>query len=222
MNEFGRTDVKRMIVLTVLLLWCVVMVAVRVEHTGSGYYRFLLGNLFLAGIPLFLSTCLRAADRLRFHWAIKASLFSLWLLFLPNAPYLLTDIIHLPRAGQAPLWYDLALLLSCSGTGLLLGYLSLIDVQTIVARHSSVVAGWLFALVSLGLSGFAIYLGRFLRWNSWDVITTPSLMFDLPGMLKQARPVSVTLIFGIIFVLGYISLRVLLDPSTGRSTDQAS
>ena len=217
MNEFGKTDLKRMIVLAVLLFWCVAMVAVRVERTGSGYYRFLLANLFLAGIPLILSTCLRAADRLTIHWTIKAGLFSLWLLFLPNAPYILTDILHLPRAGQAPMWYDLALLLSCSGTGLLLGYLSLIDVQTIVARHYSAVAGWLFATVSLALSGFAIYLGRFLRWNSWDVITTPSLMFDLPGMLKQAQPVSVTLIFGMILVLGYISLRVLIDPSTVRS-----
>ncbi len=218
MSEFGKTDVRRIIVLTMLLLWCAGLVAVRMERTGSGYYRFLLANLFLAAIPLFLSTCLRVADRLRFHWTIMSGLFGLWLLFLPNAPYILTDILHLPRANQAPVWYDLALLLSCAGTGLLLGYLSLIDVQTIVARRYSAFIGWLFSLVSLGLSGFAIYLGRFLRWNSWDVITTPSLMFDLPGILKQARPISVTLIFGIILVLGYISLRVLLVPSHDRAS----
>lgn len=219
MSEFGKNDVKRIVVLAVLLSWCLAMVVVRVERTGSGYYRFLLGNLFLASIPLFLSTGLRIAERSNFHWLLKSVMFGLWLLFLPNAPYILTDILHLPRASQAPAWYDLALLLSCAGTGLLLGYLSLIDVQTIVARRYSAVVGWLFALVSLGLSGFAIYLGRFLRWNSWDVITTPGLMLDLVGNIKHPhpQPLSVTFIFGVIFVLGYISLRVLLDSSSARS-----
>ena len=217
MSEFGKTDVKRIIVLALLLIWCVGMVAVRIERTGSGYYRFLLGNLFLAGIPLFLSTGLRIADRFKLHWVMKTGLFALWLLFLPNAPYILTDILHLTRANHAPVWYDLALLLSCAGTGLLFGYLSLIDVQTIVARHYSDVVGWVFALVSLCLSGFAIYLGRFLRWNSWDVITTPSLMLELGGIVRHAQPVSVTFIFGIILVLGYSSLRLLLDPASPRS-----
>src|SRR5215469_16630519 len=134
MSEFGRADIKRLIVLTVLLVWCAVMVGVRVQRTGSYYYQFLLGNLFLALVPLLLSTGLRVADRRASHWTIKVVMFSLWLLFLPNAPYILTDILHLPRANEAPAWYDLALLLSCSGTGLLMGYLSLIDVQAIVAR----------------------------------------------------------------------------------------
>lgn len=71
-----------------------------------------------------------------------AGLAGLWLLSLPNAPYILTDILHLTRASQAPAWYDLALLLSCAGTGLLVGYLSLIDVEGIGARKFSPVAGW--------------------------------------------------------------------------------
>lgn len=221
MNEFGKTDIKRIVVLALLLLWCAAMVAVRVERTGSWYYGFLLANLFLASIPLVLSTGLRVAERIKLHWTLKAGVFGLWLLFLPNAPYILTDILHLPRASQAPAWYDLALLLSCSGTGLLLGYLSLIDVQAIVARRYSDLVGWLFALISLGLSGFAIYLGRFLRWNSWDVITTPTLVLDLLSHVKHpmahTQSLSVTFIFGIIFVLGYISLRTLLDPSTPRA-----
>ena len=222
MLGFGKTDIKRIVVLIVLLAWCAAMVAVRIERTGSFYYRFLLGNLFLAFMPLMFSSGLRVADRLRLNWIVSIALLSLWLLFLPNAPYILTDILHLPRANEAPMWYDLALLLSCSGTGLLMGYLSLIDVQTIVARRFSPVIGWLFALTSLVLSGFAIYLGRFLRWNSWDVIVSPSLMFNLVGGLlhptSQVRPLSVTLIFGVILVLGYITLRLLFDSS--RSQEQ--
>ena len=215
MHEILKSaDVKRFMVVSMLLFWCVCMIAVRIDRTGSGYYRFLIANLFLACIPLCLSTALRIARHWRLHWSIQLILFSLWLLFLPNAPYILTDILHLTRASQAPAWYDLALLLSCSGTGLLLGYLSLIDVQGMVARSFGSAWSWIFALASLVLSGFAIYLGRFLRWNSWDVLISPTLLFEIPGALirpwEHTRPLAVTLIFGVILTLGYISLRILV------------
>lgn len=207
-------DVKRFFLVSVLLFWCVSLIAVRIDRTGSGYYRFLITNLVLACVPLFLSTLLRIASHWQLHWTIQFVLLSLWLLFLPNAPYILTDILHLTRANHAPAWYDLALLLSCSGTGLLVGYLSLIDVQGIVARSIGSALGWIFAMVSLGLSGFAIYLGRFLRWNSWDVLFEPSRLFGILGAAinpgAHARAVAVTLIFGVILTLGYITLRVLL------------
>ena len=206
-------DVKRLMVVGTLLGWCTCMIAVRIDRTGSAYYGFLLGNLFLACVPLFLSTILRLSFE-RLHWTIKTIVLGLWLLFLPNAPYILTDILHLTRPSEAPAWYDLALLLSCSGTGVLLGYLSLIDVQGIVSRNSNSIFGWIFALVSLVLSGFAIYLGRFLRWNSWDVLVTPTRMLDITDVVLHPRsntlPLSVTLVFGVILVLGYISLRILL------------
>ena len=217
-------DVKRFIVISTLLFWCTCMVVVRIDRTGSGNYRFLLGNLFLACIPLFLSTALRVTNRLRLHWTIMAALTGLWLLFLPNAPYILTDILHLSRTSDAPAWYDLALLLSCAGTGLLVGYLSLVDVQEIVARRFTPSIGWMFALVSLVLSGFAMYLGRFLRWNSWDVLFTPTLVLQIAGALmhpfEQVRPLSVTLVFGIIFALGYISLRTLLLTDSNRTSTE--
>ena len=206
--------VKRITIVGILLCWCAFMVVVRRERTGSGYYLFLLGNLFLAGVPLFLSTGLRIADRLRLNWIIKLCMLGLWLLFLPNAPYILTDILHLTRTSQAPPWYDLALLLSCSGTGLLMGYLSLIDVQGIIERNFSSIVGWIFAVVSLVLSGFGIYLGRFLRWNSWDVLTSPTLLIQLLNGVthpfSNTRPLSVTFIFGVTLALAYISARLLL------------
>ena len=207
-------DVKRFIVVSLLLFWCVSMITVRVDRTGSGYYIFLITNLFLACVPLGLSTMLRVATHWRVHWTIQLLIFSLWLLFLPNAPYILTDILHLTRASEAPAWYDLALLLSCAGTGLLVGYLSLIDVHGIVARGFGAVCGWIFALVTLVLSGFALYLGRFLRWNSWDVLVTPTRLLELVGGVLRpwahARPLAVTVIFGIILALGYITFRTLL------------
>lgn len=215
-------DVKRFLVVSVLLFWCLCMIVVRMNKTGSHYYLFLLGNLFLAGVPLFFSTVLRVATHRQSPWTIRLVVFSLWLLFLPNAPYILTDILHLTRASQAPAWYDLALLLSCAGTGLLLGYLSLIDVQAIVARSFGLACSWIFATVSLVLSGFAIYLGRFLRWNSWDVLIEPTRLFEIVGTVVRpwahTQAVYVTLIFGVILTLGYITVRVLLVHSE-RSED---
>ena len=207
-------EVKRLVVVSILLFWCACMIVVRINRTGSGYYTFLVGNLFLAAVPLFFSTALRLATHLELPRVLRLALFSLWLLFLPNAPYILTDILHLTRASHAPAWYELALLLSCAGTGLLLGYLSLIDVQTLVARDFGSACGWIFAMLSLVLSGFAIYLGRFLRWNSWDVLIEPSRVFALMGAAVHPwaypQAMAVTLIFGVILTLGYITLRVLL------------
>ena len=219
------SDVKRLIVISTLLFWCTSMIAVRIDRTGSGYYRFLLVNLFLACVPLFFSTMLRVTNRLRVHWTIMAGLAALWLLFLPNAPYILTDLLHLTRPSDAPAWYDLALLLSCAGTGLLVGYLSLVDVQGIVAHRFTPIVGWIFALVSLVLSGFAMYLGRFLRWNSWDVLFTPTLVLEIAGALlhplDHMRPLAVTLVFGAIFALGYITFRTLLLTESDRSSTGA-
>jgi len=210
-------DVRRFIVVSLLLLWCVSLIAVRIDRTGSFYYRFLIKNLFLACVPLFLSIVLRAANHLRLHWLMQLSIFCLWLLFLPNAPYILTDILHLTRTSDAPAWYDLALLVSCAGTGLLVGYLSLIDVQGIVARGFGAACGWMFALVSLVLSGFAIYLGRFLRWNSWDVLVHPTRLFQIMyGVLhpwSHGESLVVTFIFGVILTLGYITFRTLITGS---------
>lgn len=208
------TDFKRFIVVSMLLSWCVAMVIVRINRTGTGYYVFLIFNLILAGVPLFFSTVLRLASHWELPWFFKLPVLILWLLFLPNAPYILTDILHLARVSHAPAWYDLALLLSCSGTGLLLGYLSLIDVQGIMARSFGTAFGWIFALVSLVLSGFAIYLGRFLRWNSWDVLIEPTRVFDILGAMLQPwahrGAIAVTLVFGVIFALGYVTVRTLL------------
>ena len=94
-----------------------------------------------------------------------------------------------------------------------------------MARKFTPVVGWIFALVSLVLSGFAIYLGRFLRWNSWDVLFTPTLVLDIAAAALRpqdhVRPLSVTLVFGVIFALGYITFRTLLLTESNRSSTGA-
>jgi uncharacterized membrane protein len=189
-------------------------------------FAFLCWNLFLAGIPLMASTALRLAEQLKTPLVVQVSCFGLWLLFFPNAPYILTDLIHLAHRPPVPLWYDLVLLLSFSGTGLLIGYLSLDDVQEAVAKRFGAVTGWLTVIISLMLTGFGIYLGRFLRWNSWDVLTNPGGLFaDLADRvlnpMSHPRTAAVTLIFGFALTLGYVALRMLmLRPEAADSSNQ--
>jgi uncharacterized membrane protein len=198
-----------------LTLWCVSLVVLRVERSGSFMYAFLIWNLWLAWIPWMAGQAFRAASRRRATAARQLGWFALWILFLPNAPYITTDLLHLRPRPLVPLWYDLALLLACAGTGLLLGYMSLLEVQAAVEERFGPRKGWGVATGALFLSGFGIYLGRFLRWNSWNVLTDPAGLFHdiavrLLDPMSHSRTYGVTLIFGSGLLLGYASLRALM------------
>ena len=133
---------RRTALLGVLLAWCVALVALRVMRTGTGYYLFLIWNLFLACIPPTITHILCAAHKRRSPAVAQLMLLALWLLFLPNAPYLVTDFVHLKQNTPLLYWYDLMLLLSCAGTGLLLGYISVFDVHTMAAERFGQKGGW--------------------------------------------------------------------------------
>ena len=109
-----------------LVLWCLVLLWVRTLLAGSAMYLFLLWNLFLAAIPLLASGRLMRERRPEWALSLRDGLWlGVWLLFLPNAPYLLTDFVHLRHRPPVPFWYDLAVILSCAGTGLVFPYASL-------------------------------------------------------------------------------------------------
>ncbi|HEX2122646.1 MAG TPA: DUF1361 domain-containing protein, partial [Thermoanaerobaculia bacterium] len=146
---------KRLLTFSALLVWCGVLLALRGARAENATFFFLFWNLFLAAIPF---AAAEVFARAKWHVA-RWPAFAVWLLFLPNAPYIVTDFIHLRARPPIPLWYDVLLLISCAGTGLLLGYGSVMIVQRAVARRWSVRAGWLVAAVSLLLSAFGIYLG---------------------------------------------------------------
>ena len=178
-------------------------------------HRFLLWNLFLAWIPLAMALAAEAFEERR-RWMAAVVAGGLWLLFLPNAPYLITDFVHLKPRPSIPLWYDMLMLLSFSGAGLLLGYASVMIVHRIVARHYGVVAGWATALTAMFLSAFGIYLGRFLRWNSWEAITEPMPLFRdiavrLMNPLQHPKTFVVTGLFGIALCVGYVALDVMAE-----------
>jgi len=217
---------QRLAAVGLLLLWCGALIAFRIYLSPDPPYdgKSLPGlawNLFLAVVPLAWSLAFRKAGARRPLWA--GFFFLLWLLFLPNAPYILTDLIHLaPRPG-VPLWYVLAMLLSCAGTGTLLGYLSLLNVQSVIEVQFGKVAGWFVAVAALMLCGFGIYLGRFLRWNSWDALTHPLVLLrTIIGQFLDAEPhphpVPVTVIFGTGLIVGYLALRAIAAPAEPGGT----
>ncbi len=151
----------------------VAMLVARVLYGGRGH-GYLVWNLFLAWLPLGFAcaTCL-AAQFSHFQRRLVFLLGCGWLLFLPNAPYIVTDLVHLRLRPPVPLWYDVLLLMVFAWTGVLLGFTSLQMMQRLVTERWGVWRGWLFALAALLLASFGIYLGRFQRWNSWDAMFQP-------------------------------------------------
>jgi uncharacterized membrane protein len=156
-------------------LVCLVLVRARFAVTDTYRYAFLIWNLFLAWIPFIIAyiTYGLTLRRSAIYVVIPVSAF-LWLIFFPNAPYILTDFQHLKLDnGSAPLWYDVIMLIWCAWTGLLLGLISLYLMHEIVRREFGRWVGWAFVLVVALASGAGIYIGRFIRWNSWDMLQDP-------------------------------------------------
>ncbi len=143
----------------------------RMRLSGTSSYSFLFWNIFLAWVPYLVSLAMVALHQqapLR-RWTL-ALLGAIWFCFLPNAPYLITDLMHLRHNAEAPLIYDVGMLASVAWAGTFLAVASLRMVQTLVRQAYGAVISWLFVLTVIGFSGFGIYLGRMLRWNSWDVL----------------------------------------------------
>ncbi len=151
---------------------CVALVRFRAVMTGSPHYTFLVWNLFLAWIPFGIAYLIYITSiRRRWLYLFVPASAVLWLIFFPNAPYMLTDLQHLSTAGvDVPVWYDVMMLIWFSFTGLFLGMVSLFLMQEIVRREFGRWFGWGFVLAVAGLTSVGVYMGRFLRWNSWDIL----------------------------------------------------
>lgn len=219
--------IKRLLLFAILLSWCGLLIALRMMRSHSTAFFFLTWNLFLAAIPMAAAWGFARSMERRSAIVVQGGWFAMWLAFLPNAPYLVTDLMHLHSRPPVPVWYDIALLVSCAGTGLLLGYCSLADVQHAIARRFSVGFSWLVVFATLLLSGFGMYLGRFLRWNSWDAITQPTAVFaDIADRVlnptAHPRTVTFTLIFGAGLLVGYVALRLLGLAPTASSFDSGA
>jgi uncharacterized membrane protein len=192
-------------------LFCIALVAVRNHYTGDADFRYLIWNLFLAWIPFALAVFVYDRWRRRGAGLTLFVLGALWLLFFPNAPYIATDFVHLERGSPAPYWYDAVTIAAFAWMGVLLGFASLYLMQTVVRQWRGELAGWIFASVAISLGSLGIYLGRFLRLNSWDAVEHPSV---LPRILHAVardpfayqEAIAVTLLFTFALMFAYFLL----------------
>ncbi len=176
---FKRETLAPVAAMTFASAVCLAVVIARIAWTGKIRYSFLAWNLFLAWLPLVFALLARENYREGEKPGWRFIGFSAaWLLFFPNAPYIFTDLIHLTNRYSAHFWVDLAVILSCAFTGLVLGFVSLYLMHSVVTRMLGRAAGWLFVAGAAGLGSFGIYLGRFLRFNSWDIVAKPGKLYD--------------------------------------------
>lgn len=160
-------SIKKIVCLIIPLLFCFSLSVMRVVLSRDKFFLFLLWNGLLAVIPLILSMVL-VYGKLSNKAGIMCLLF-LWLLFFPNAPYIITDFVHLRISDRGLHWFDLILLSSYSLTGMFYGFLSLRHVEYCLKTDFRIKKTGIWAGIFLYLASFGIYLGRFLRWNSWDI-----------------------------------------------------
>jgi uncharacterized membrane protein len=172
----SRRRLATILALFAASLFCVALVVVRNVHTGNVDLRYLIWNLFLAWIPFALAVFVYDRWRRRRGGLLLFVLGVLWLLFFPNAPYIATDFVHLEHDPSIPYWYDAVTIAAFAWIGVLLGFASLYLMQTVVRQWRGAVAGWIFAFAAIGLGSLGIYLGRFLRLNSWDAVEHPSVL----------------------------------------------
>jgi uncharacterized membrane protein len=220
--QANRHSIAVFVLINAACLVCIGLVIARVAYSESGRHLGLIWNLFLAWIPFILSyfTHTLLSKRTWLYLVLPVIAF-LWLIFFPNAPYMLTDLQDLARnSGGAPLWYDVIIVVWCSWTGMLLGIISLYLMQDLVVRLFGRVTGWIFVFLISGLSSFGIYIGRFVRLNSWDILQNPTdaameilgVVID-PSMRLAAFTLLYTFFFLFIFLLLYSFSHMLREQS---------
>ena len=191
--------------LFILTTLSILLLSVRLKLTHSFFFLFLVWNLFLAMVPYFISSFITARKQWK-PWELY-SLLIVWLLFLPNSPYLVTDFIHLRLSPSQWLIYDAFVFMLFAVTGLAFYMFSIRDIFDIlkVRFRKKIVSKFIFALPFL--VSFGIYLGRVLRWNSWDLIHKPSGLFAdifiiVSDPIDNLDAWRFTILFGLFLKLG--------------------
>ena len=186
------------------------LIAVRIFYTGSKLYLFLVWNIFLAWVPFIISSGFAKLSN-KATWK-QVLIFCCWLAFFPNALYIVTDLIHLEIESSVPKWFDAVLLFSASVAGLMMAFISLYKAEVFLekTRLSKFRPALIFLILFLG--SFGVYLGRFLRWNSWDIISNPlklilSIGHQIIAPFDHLQTWTVTGTLTVFFYLLYFSVK---------------
>jgi uncharacterized membrane protein len=189
----------------------ILLVAARIAYSDTVRYTNLVWNLFLAWIPFVLAylAYIFSWKKWLLYLVLPITAF-LWLIFFPNAPYILTDLQHLAMGtSSAPLWYDVIVMVWFTWTGLLLGLVSLYLMHDIIQRTFGRPLGWAFVFLVSGLSSFGVYLGRFGRFNSWDILNDPKeIVVTILGLAidPSMRLMAFTILFAVFYLFVYLTL----------------
>jgi uncharacterized membrane protein len=175
-SSFSDRRIAVVASLAALSLFVVAMIVFRVLYTRAPDHAGIAWNLVLAWIPLGLALVVYERARSGSPGPASAALGALWLLFFPNAPYLVTDLTHIGQGRGVPVLYDVLLLSAAAWTGLLLGLTSLYLIHAVARRVLGALTTWALVVGVLALSSVGIYLGRVQRWNSWDVFVRPEAL----------------------------------------------
>jgi len=197
---------KSLALLSVSVSFTLILLMIRMKLAHSYNYLFLVWNLFLATIPYAITIYLVSIPKLNKITLLLA--FGIWLLFLPNAPYILTDMWHLRYNEPHIFWLDILLISAFAINGMILFYFSMNDMKTVLLQNLSKLNTKLIITFVFFLSAFGVYLGRFLRYNSWEILSNPkTLIMDITAILTQPKahvePWLFTLVFGAFFTIGY-------------------
>lgn len=181
---FISKTLKSNIVIACAMLFSFLILSARIALTKTGYFLFLLWNIFLALIPYLIT--MHLSEKKRTRKIVVLISFGIWLLFLPNAPYILTDLFHLKRSQWSIIWLDTLVISSFAITGMLLYYYSLAVMLELIKKSFNFKYENILGFIICTLSAFGIYLGRFLRYNSWEVLSNPNILFfDIYKMITQ-------------------------------------
>lgn len=190
--------------LLLLCFYCAFLLLCRAKITQSIFYFFLVWNLFLAAIPYLLLQFAKQRIQLFENGKTRLLLFLIWLLFLPNSFYILTDFVHLQKGKPDLFWFDLILLFSFASLGFLFGLLAIQEFKNCYFLfHSPKLIQTSIPIISL-LCGFGIYLGRFLRFNSWHILTNPfELLIDAFQTLFTTDALLFSVLYGSFIYITY-------------------
>jgi uncharacterized membrane protein len=215
--EMNLKPSKPTLSVLILMAVCTLLLLIRVYKTGTFLGLFLVWNLFLAITPIaFIFLAKKLHDNFGFQKlsmkTLIIGLMTTWLLFFPNSPYIITDLMHLSHLPKHLLWFDSVGIFITALTGLVVGLYSMYNFQLLSEKLFGNTTAWFLVFASTVLSGFGLYLGRFARFNSWDLFSNPIHLLR-QSLIETSNPLAIqtTLVFSIVLIGLYLSFYNLIS-----------
>lgn len=210
--------------LAIVSLLATALYILRILITRDLGFLFLNWNLFLAWVPLlFIKWVWQQEKASQSPIWLLFSYLTIWLLFFPNAPYIITDLMHLRAVPDHMVWFDALMIFTFALAGFLTGLYSIRIVHRILSHRWNSTFAWVVVGMSMFMSGFGVFLGRYGRWNSWDIVTQPGALAR--GIFKSAQdPFAVkhTLSFSLVLILMYCAFHIFAEIKQHEATGKYS